>query len=207
MSTDPRAGKIREVALKVGALPSYLDALINFETAGTYDPLIENPLPDSTAIGLIQINDPTAQDLFGMSAKALVSRYPDFDSQMDNVVLPYLQQRKRVYNDDRPLLSKHELFMAVFYPAYIKQDPDTPFSEAIQKANTYTTASGKVTIRTPAEYADFVSRRIKQGTLLLSKPIPIIITGTVIVGLVIWYMSRRKRSKRSRKQLTNSTKQ
>lgn len=197
MSTDPRAKKIREVALKVGARPSYLDALINFETAGTYDPQIENPLPDSTAIGLIQINDPTARDLFGMSAKALVSKYPDFESQMDNVVLPYLRHRKKYYNSDKPLFTKHELFMSVFYPAYISKSPYTPFSEDIQRANTYTVNGEKVTIRTPAEYTDFVSRRIKEDTLLVAKPIPIIITGTVIIGGIIWYMSRRKRLRRS----------
>lgn len=199
MSSDPRASKIREIALKVGARPSYLDALINFETAGTYDPQIENPHPDSTAIGLIQINDPTARDLFGMSAKALVSKYPDFESQMDNVVLPYLQHRKKYFNDDRPLFTKHELFMSVFYPGYIKADPHTPFSESIQRANTYTINGQKVTIRTPAEYTDFVSRRIKSNTLLLSKPIPIIITGTLIIGGMIWYLSRRKRSRRLKK--------
>ena len=195
--SDPRADKIREVALKVGARPSLLDALINFETAGTYDPQIENPLPDSTAIGLIQINDPTARDLFGMSAKALVSMYPDFESQMENVVLPYLQQRKKVYNDDRPLFTKHELYMSVFYPAYIKKDPDTPFSAAIQRANTYNVGGERVTIKSPAEYAAFVDRRIKADTLLVPKMFPVILIGTGIIGTAIWLWSRKRRSRRS----------
>jgi hypothetical protein len=190
MSTDPRADKISEVARKVGARPSLLDALINFETAGTYDPLIENPHPDSTAIGLIQINDPTAKDLFGMSAKALVSRYPDFDSQMDNVVLPYLEQRKRVYNADAPLFSKYTLYMAVFYPAYMNRDPDTEFPPNVQAVNPG--------IKTPADYARFVDARVKEAALLVLKPLPMMIVGgTVIIGLTIWYVSRRKRSKRS----------
>lgn len=194
--SDPRADKIREVAVKVGARPSLLDALINFETAGTYDPLIENPLPDSTAIGLIQINDPTARDLFGMSAKALVSKYPDFDSQMDNVVLPYLQHRKKYFNDGSPLFTRHELYMAVFYPAYIKRDPDTPFSQRIQDANTYDTAQGTVTIKSPAEYAAFVDRRVKEDTLLVPKLFPVILLGTGIIGLTIWYVSRQRKSRR-----------
>jgi hypothetical protein len=177
-----------------------LDALINFETAGTYDPLIENPLPDSTAVGLIQINDPTAQDLFGMSANELVSKYPTFDEQMDNVVLPYLQQRKRVYNDDAPLFTKHELYMAVFYPAYIKRDSDTLFSERIQQANTYRTASGTVTIKSPAEYAAFVDRRIREDTLLVPKLLPVILIGTGIIGVATWYLFRKRQSKRSRKR-------
>lgn len=188
--SDPRAQKIREVALAVGALPTALDSLINFETAGTYSPTIENKNPDSTAIGLIQINDPTAKELFGMSAKALVSKYPDFDSQMDNVVLPYLQQRKRVYNSDRPLLSRHVLYMAVFYPSYMNKGADTPFPANVQKANTY----GKTVIRTPRDYADLVDRLVKRETLLLSKRLPMILVGTGIIGITIWLVSRRMRS-------------
>lgn len=189
MSTDPRADKISEIAYAVGARPSLLDALINFETAGTYDPLIENPNRDSTAIGLIQINDPTAKDLFGMSAKALVSRYPDFNSQMDNVVLPYLQQRKKVYNAGAPLFSRYDLYMAVFYPAYMNKDPDTPFPENVKKMNPG--------INSPADYARFVDQRIKQDTLLILKPLPMIIVGgTIIIGVTIWYVSRRRRSRR-----------
>jgi hypothetical protein len=200
MTTDPRADKIREVALAVGARPSLLDALINFETAGTYDPLIENPLPDSTAIGLIQINDPTAYDLFGVSAKELVNKYPTFDSQMDNVVLPYLQQRKAAYNDNRPLFTKHELYMSVFYPAYISHDPDTLFSDSIQRANTYNIGDKTVTIRTPAEYAAFVDRRIREDTLIVPKLFPVILIGTGITGVAIWYLFRKRRLKRSRRQ-------
>lgn len=189
MNTDPRADKIREVARAVGARPSLLDALINFETAGTYDPLIENPRPDSTAIGLIQINDPTARDLFGMSAKALVSKYPDFDSQMDNVVLPYLEQRKRVYNGGAPLFTKNDLYMAVFYPSYMNKSPDTPFPASVQRVNPG--------ISTPADYARFVDKRIKKDALLVLKPLPIIIvSGTMIIGAAIWYTSRKKRSRR-----------
>lgn len=197
--SDSRADKIREVARKVGARPSYLDALINFETNGTYDPLIANPHPDSTAIGLIQINDPTARDLFGMSAEQLVNKYFTFDAQMDNVVLPYLQQRKRVYNGDAPLRSKHELFMSVFYPAYMNKDPDTPFSARIQRANTYTTRSGDtVTIRTPAEYTAHVSKRIREDTLLVPKLLPIVLVGTGTIGIAILLVSQKRRSKRSR---------
>ena len=188
MGTDPRADKISEVALKVGARPSLLDALINFETAGTYDPLIENPLPDSTAIGLIQINDPTAKDLFGMKAKELVNLFPDFDSQMDNVVLPYLQQRKRVYNNGAPLFTKNDLYMSVFYPAYMNKSPDTPFPPNIQKVNPG--------IKTPADYARFVDARIKESALLVSKRLPIIIAGTVIIGATILFVSRRRRLRR-----------
>ncbi len=195
MNTDPRIDKIREVARKVGARPSALDALINFETGGTYNPLIENPHPDSTAIGLIQINDPTAKDLFGMSAKELVNKYPTFDSQMDNVVLPYLQQRKKVYNAGAPLFKKHDLYMSVFYPAYINENPDTLFPESIQKMNPG--------IKTPADYARFVDRRIKDTTLLISKPIPMIIAGTVIIGATIWFMSRKRKSRRLKKLSTH----
>jgi hypothetical protein len=198
--SDPRADKIKEVALAVGARPSLLDALINFETAGTYNPLIENPLPDSTAIGLIQINDPTAYDLFGMSAKELVHKYPTFDSQMDNVVLPYLQQRKAAYNQDRPLFTKHELYMSVFYPGYINRDPDTPFSDTIQRANTYAVGDKTVTIKTPAEYASFVDRRIREDTLIVPKLFPVILIGTGITGIVTWYLFRKRRLKRSRKR-------
>ena len=189
MSTDLRADKISEVARKVGARPSLLDALINFETGGTYDPLIKNPRPDSTAVGLIQITDSTARDIFGMSANALISKYPTFDAQMEYVVLPYLQQRKKVFNGGAPLFSENDLYMSVFYPAYMNKSPDTPFPDNVVKVNPG--------IRTPADYARFVNQRIKKEALLVLKPLPMIIAGTVIIGVTIWYVSRKKRLKRS----------
>lgn len=143
---------IRDVAAQVGTDPAYLDALINFETGGTYDPFIKNPR--SSARGLIQIIDKTAQDIFNaQDSLALVNAHPTFESQMYGVVLPYLKKYA-------PFPTKQSLYMSVFYPAYRYVPEDQKFPSWVPKNNPG--------IYTPADYIAFVDKRIKNPVIVQS---------------------------------------
>lgn len=127
MNQVQRKEIIADVAQKLKIPPSWLDQVINFETGGTYDPLIKNPY--SSARGLIQVIDSTARSVFSMpSSLALVRKYPDFKSQMYNVVYPYLRQYA-------PFPSKQSFFMSIFYPKYRSVPPDTIFPQSVRAVN------------------------------------------------------------------------
>jgi len=144
-----RKQKIEEVAQRLGVSPVWLDALINFETAGTYSPTVKNPT--SSARGLIQVIDSTAQSDFGVSdSLELVNQYPTFESQMENVVYPYLEKYM-------PFSGKQSLYMAVFYPAYRNVPAHKAFPEHVRAANPG--------IDSPRDYIDFVERRINRAAL------------------------------------------
>lgn len=146
-----KADKIREIANRLGTNPEWLDALINFETAGTYNPKIKNPR--SSARGLIQVIDATAVSDFNMpDSLSLIRKYPTFNEQMENVVYPYLAKYA-------PFASKQELYMAVFYPKYRRVSPDTIFPEKVREVNP--------NITTVQDYVDFVDRRVKTEKLAL----------------------------------------
>lgn len=176
MSKESQAATITDVALRLGTRPEWLDALINFETRGTYSPSIKNPL--SSARGLIQVIDSTARSDFGVAdSLTLVTMYPDFDSQMENVVYPYLAKYA-------PFGTKQELYMAVFYPAYRSVDPQTEFPASVQAVNPG--------IRKVQDYIDFVDAKIKTGELRISKVIPVLaIVGTGIIAY-LWWRNRNR---------------
>jgi hypothetical protein len=149
MSKESNAAKIAEVAQSLGVDPSWLDALINFESAGSYDPLKAGPI-STGARGLIQVTDSTARDFFKyQDSLELAQAHPTFDDNMDNVVYPYLAH----YKKQAPYTTQQSLYMAVFYPAYRFVDPNKPFPENVQKSN-----SG---IRTPLDYIKFVNSRVR----------------------------------------------
>lgn len=138
---------IIDVAKKVNTDPRWLDALINFETAGTYSPSIKNPY--SSARGLIQVIDATAISEFGAKDSLdLVNTYDTFESQMYNVVLPYLKKYA-------PLNTEQKLYMSVFYPDYMHVNPLKPFPKYVQNANPG--------IRNPKDYIQFVKNRVKKN--------------------------------------------
>lgn len=178
-----RQAKIREIANKIGTKPEWLDALINFETAGTYSTDIKNPY--SSARGLIQITDAAARDIFGASgSKELVELYNTFDAQMDNVVLPYLQHRQRYFNSGLPFNTMQSLFMAVFYPAYINKPINTEFPDSVKNVN-----PGINTVR---DYIDKASRRINPDTLSFPADKVFKISGLLLlvgIGLFLYFRS------------------
>jgi hypothetical protein len=108
---------IAQAAYDLGIVDaSWLYSLISFESG--LNPLAINS--KSGARGLIQIMPSTAQSMFGMSVDVLINQFPDFESQVKNVVVPYLSHYK-------PFPSKQSLYLAVFYPAARGVAPDTTF--------------------------------------------------------------------------------
>lgn len=168
---------IESAAQHLGVKDSrWLDALINFETAGTYSPAVKNPY--SSARGLIQVIDKTARDVFNVSdSLSLVNMYPTFESQMENVVIPYLEQFA-------PFNTKQELYMAVFYPAYRFARPDKIFPEHVRTVN-----PGITTVK---DYINFVDARIKPGALRIPKIMApaLMLAAGGLIAVYLW--SKRK---------------
>jgi hypothetical protein len=174
MSKESDGAKIREIAARLGVDPSWLDALINFETAGTYDPLKAGS-PITGAHGLIQVIDSTARSEFGYAdSLSLVKDYPTFNEQMEGVVYPYLAKYK-------PYSTQQSLYMAVFYPAYRFVDPDKQFPKVVQAVNPG--------IHTPQDYINFVNARIKTETLHFPTWSPLLL---VALAAAAWWLTRRR---------------
>lgn len=98
---------------QLGIQPSWLMAVIDSESAGTFSPTIR--APTSTAIGLIQFLTGTAQSL-GTTTSAL--------GQMSAVEqLSYVLQYLQPYAGR--MHSVGDVYMAVFNPAHLGQDGNT----------------------------------------------------------------------------------
>lgn len=108
---------LQYVAEKLGVPSDWLAALINFETAGTWDPRKKNPL--SSARGLIQFMDSTAQAMGYKSSLDLVNHFPTIDTQLRGPVLKYFQQWKAAPK------TKQDFYFRVFLPEYRAADLDT----------------------------------------------------------------------------------
>jgi hypothetical protein len=156
--------KIKQSALILAVPPEWLDGVIAFETAGTYDPCIVSPRPYNQylldtgkadvplyAKGLIQFIDSTAQWLGFRDSQDLIDNLPDFDSQMDGAVVPYFRKYM-------PFSSEQDFYMTVFYPAYRKVPPETVFPDSVQRSNPG--------IKTVQDYVDFVDFTIAKNRIL-----------------------------------------
>jgi hypothetical protein len=172
MSFESDQAKIKEIADKLRVNPAWLDALINFETGGSYDPLKQGPAITG-ARGLIQVIDSTARTTFGYAdSLSLVQDYPDFDSQMDSVVYPYLKHYM-------PFTTQQSLYMAVFYPAYRFVDPNTKFPDNVIAVNPG--------INTPRDYINFVNKRIRQSSMHFPMSgIPL-----AIIAVVVYFLYKK----------------
>ena len=128
------ANKIVRVANNIGTHPYWLANLINFESAGTFDPSITNSLGYT---GLIQFGKGASEDL-GTTTDYL--RSLSAKDQMDWVQKYFELPHKRRGSDySNPM----DLYMAVFYPLGIG-NPNYQFPPHVVRAN-----NG---IDTPMEY-------------------------------------------------------
>lgn len=107
---------LQQTAQALGVPAEWLAAVINFETAGTWDPKIKNKL--SSARGLIQFLDATAQALGFNGSLDLVQKHPTVESQLKGPVLTYLKQFG-------PFRSKQSLWLSIFLPKYRNAPLDT----------------------------------------------------------------------------------
>lgn len=99
--------KINEVSNYLGIDPNWLMAVINFESAGTFSPSIENHITGAT--GLIQFMPNTAQSL-GTSVNALKNM--SAVQQLDYVKMYYKQFKSKIN-------SYIDLYFATFFPIAI----------------------------------------------------------------------------------------
>jgi hypothetical protein len=100
---------IVDVANEVNADPGLLADLINYETNSTFSPSVKNPTPGSTATGLIQFIEKTAE---GMGTSTAYLATLTAEEQMDVWVRAYLVD---VYRSKGSLAVESDLYMAVFY--------------------------------------------------------------------------------------------
>jgi hypothetical protein len=129
------------ICQKFGIPFEWLCNLINFETAKTFSPAIKNP--SSSASGLIQFMAATARDLGTTTA---LLRAMTFQEQ-----LVYVE--KYIYNNNKIFVVKKDsngnviskkapdnyleadLYMMIFYPAYIGKSLSTVFPRNVRDAN------------------------------------------------------------------------
>lgn len=133
---------INEVAASLGKPVEWIRNVIDFESKG--DTGATNPL--SSAKGLIQFTNKTAQTMGYGSSQELTDKNPSFEAQMWNAVHPYLSKFDSKNEDD--------FYLSVFHPASMGSDLDREFSSNIQKSNPG--------IRTPRDYVNKV-KGIKPG--------------------------------------------
>ena len=145
---------LNEVAGRIAVPVDWLAALINFETAGTWDPLVKNP--NSSARGLIQFVDATARTLGYRDSLDLVQKHPSISSQLRGPVLRYFQ------NFREPVKSKQDFYMRVFLPAYRFAAPDAViYSDDSEKRKKFQAANpGVVTV---ADYVNKLESQYKRA--------------------------------------------
>lgn len=131
----PLAQKVVEVAAAVGAHPFDLANLIQFESAKTWSPSVQNPR--SKATGLIQFYPGLTERNIGISVDKLIRM--SAIQQMD-WVRTYLDKMR----NGQPLNTPHKVAMSVFYPMAISWGPQQRFPAAVTQANPG--------IYTPADY-------------------------------------------------------
>jgi hypothetical protein len=134
---------IQDSADYFGFRPEWLANLINFESAGTFNPAITNSIG---ATGLIQFMGTTAPSI-GTTTAAL--RTMTFAQQMvyvNKYIYMWYKTKKWVDVQGVPIknkLTQPDLFMMIFYPAAIG-NPDYVFPASVTAAN--------AGIKTPNDY-------------------------------------------------------
>lgn len=175
---------IVEAARQLGiADPRWLDGLIAMES--NHEPQIVAHYPynqsrlDSGrdtvplyAKGLIQFIDSTAKALGFADSTDLITKLPDYESQMFGAVVPYLKQYA-------PFPTEQSLYLAVFYPAYRDKPANTLFPDSVRSANPG--------INTPADYVALVNKRVEQSRIIQTAAKAAGIGLYVIAGLMLYF--------------------
>lgn len=117
--TDSQSAALVETAKAIQADPQHLWEVINFESR--HNPLAANPL--SSAKGLVQFMDSTAQEMGYASSQDLVNRFPSYEAQMRGPVRAYFLKKRP------PFPTRQSLFMAVFMPVAKNVPPDTTMKD------------------------------------------------------------------------------
>jgi hypothetical protein len=153
------------ISARLNASPDELYRLIRFESK--WNPKAKNPR--STARGLLQFTDSTAQSLGYKNSLDLVNKNPTVTDQLF-VVEKYLARYA-------PFSGKQSLYMSVFYPAARKWNPAQQFPAAVQAVNPG--------IRNPSDYI-----RLVDGATVAKLAIVPIIAGAVLLYLFLNRMAQ-----------------
>jgi hypothetical protein len=151
--------KVTAIAKKYRFNPSWLMAVINNETGGTFNPAIPNGA-GSGAVGLIQFMPDTARDL-GTTTTALAN--------MSNVVqLDYVDKyiSKMIgYFKVKEIADYDDLYFLVFYPGAIGKPDNWVFPQNIYSQNRGVDVDkdGKITV---ADFKAFIRRMIPASEML-----------------------------------------
>ena len=125
--------KLGQIADKYGFPVEWLGNLINFESAGTFNPAIQNSIG---ATGLIQFMPRTAE---GYNTTTSYLKTLNFSQQLDYVDM-YLGRglnNKKMLDENgkvKPTFNQTDLFMLIFYPVSVG-DPTFTFPQNVQNAN------------------------------------------------------------------------
>jgi hypothetical protein len=115
---------VNQLAAKYNVNPATIAGLIQEESG--WNPTIKNPL--SSARGLIQFIDSTAQGLGYDDSLDLVTQFPDVDSQLLGPVQAYFD----LY---APYPSEESFILAVFLPAWRNKALTTVLPDSIKNVN------------------------------------------------------------------------
>ena len=161
----------------------WLDAIINEESAG-WNPLASNP--HSSAKGLIQFMDSTAQQMGFASSQDLINQYPDVPSQLQGPVMQYFSQ---IHNPPYP--TNISVYMCVLQPTLRNATLDTALSATVQSANPF---------KTVGDYVSFVeTKAMEAGIINTAKAtaLPLLVIGAA----VWWFLIRKPKRKNCQKRM------
>ena len=164
-----RYGRARGRAhdLLFGPVVCFLAALIDFESK--FNPQAANPR--SSAKGLLQFTNNTAQNLGYSDSLDLITKNPTFAGQIKNAVIPYLKKFA-------PFENQQSLYMAVFYPAARKWPINTIFPSSVREAN-----PGITTI------SDYINKVNNRKLLPIAIPFSILL----VILLIILFTQKEKK--------------
>jgi hypothetical protein len=186
--------KAEAIASRLGAPFTHLMAIMDLESAGTFDPAIKNPYG---YVGLIQFGSAAAKDL-GTTTDAL--RKMSRIQQLDYVEKYFNLWKKRLgVNKFKDFV---DLYLAVFYPEGIKeQDPNKPFATPkVEAANpALRDSSGRITKNSiRAAYEKRYQGLFEKVVEYTKKNIGWVIAGLVLTGVLIFlayqFLYKGKRS-------------
>jgi len=167
---------LKDVASRLKVPPAWLAAVINFETAGTWDPQIKNP--NSTARGLIQFLDKTAQGLGYESALDLVQKHPTIESQLRGPVLKYFLKAGGNFP------TKQALWFTVFLPRYKNAPMGTViYADDLAKQAQFRRANPG--IKTVGDYYHKLEKLFEGAKINLIPAVAILAIGFVVIRVIM----------------------
>lgn len=111
---------VNELGATLGISPKYLLAVMHFETGGSFDPAERNPV--STATGLIQFMERTAEEAFSTTTAYLASLT---QLQQLHYVKRYFKMRQSQAKDRGLTISSlSDVYMAVLFPVAMGRSDD-----------------------------------------------------------------------------------